>query len=70
MFVTINGRKNNLPFGILGAPGYVWPWVCFVTDYSGNGMIAGLFTTQLAAQQYAAKLGAGYITAACTVSVN
>ena len=28
----------------------------------------GLFTTQVAAQQYMAKLGTGYTTASCTLS--
>lgn len=122
MFVSINNRKNNLPFGITGSPGYgcppgflqqaspgklfpdnasavaelgaanvyplvfslsnyitlsghpdtkwTWSWNCFVVYYSHNGMLAGLFTNQLAAQQYATKLGSGYITAACVLSTN
>ena len=119
MYVVINGNKNNLPFGILGAPGYgcppnpgggvpgqvyasqsaataqlgagnvlpllfvspgqvalstqtstYWLWAepCYVVYFSHNGTIMGLFTTQVAAQQYMAKLGTGYTTASCTLS--
>ena len=46
-----------------------WPWSgCWVVYYSKNGCLMALFTTQLAAQQFAAKLGSGYVTALCNLS--
>jgi hypothetical protein len=57
--------------GYAGAP--QWPWSfnnLFVVYYGRSGTLMGLFRNQLDAQKYATALGAGYTTAACSLSVN
>ena len=54
-----------------GSLHWAWSWSSlFVTYFGRTGTLMGLFRYQQDAQKYAAALGAGYTTAACSLSAN